>query len=159
MSCPIPHHQHQHQHQHQAIPDAERSDGASTRVSPTWSPLTTFHTATAAGVLGLSVPILLLRKGTATHRRMGRLWSGAMVATCVSSYGIREHNGGFSWIHGLSTFSLASLSASIYCIRRKNVVAHKRIMHGLLVGTLVAGFFAAATPGRLLHSQFIRKSA
>ncbi|KAJ0392074.1 hypothetical protein ATCC90586_008167 [Pythium insidiosum] len=118
----------------------------SASAQPTWTAATAFHTAAAVGVLGLGAAILLARKGTPTHRRMGQVWSAAMAATCLSSYSIREIDGSFSWIHGLSTYSLASLGVGIYQIRRKNVLAHKRAMQGLYAGAMVAGFFASA-PG------------
>ncbi|KAJ0400865.1 hypothetical protein P43SY_000135 [Pythium insidiosum] len=80
----------------------------------------------------------------------------AFVHSTTSNDPIRELDGSFSWIHGLSTYSLASLGVGIYQIRRKNVLAHKRAMQGLYAGAMVAGFFAVAEPGRRLHSEIFR---
>ena len=115
-----------------------------------------FHTATALGAIGLGAFVLSQRKGTKQHVFLGRVWTGTMLATSVTSYKIKELNqGSFSWIHGLSTFTIASLGAGIYCARTKNVVAHKGFMRGSLFGAVVAGLVAVASPTRRLNDLVV----
>ncbi|WP_052810981.1 DUF2306 domain-containing protein [Pandoraea vervacti] len=115
------------------------------------------HLAVAVVAMGLGAGILLMRRGTPRHRWMGRLWALAMVATALTSFGIRElGNGHFSWLHGLSLYVLVNLALAVVAIRRGNVKAHRRQMTGLYVGLVVAGLAAVAVPGRPLNSALTR---
>lgn len=101
------------------------------------------HFGTLAIALALT-PILLLRaKGDKYHRYMGYVWLSAMVVTAVDTFFIRDINaGGFSLIHLLSVFVLF-VSWRIWATARAgNHVAHRRHVHGVVLGgLLIAGFF------------------
>lgn len=73
-----------------------------------------------------------------------------MVVTCVSSFWIRD--GGFSWLHGLSIWTLVCLVAAIVGIRSGSVEMHRGFMVGSYLGTLIAFAFAfaALVPVRLI---------
>jgi uncharacterized membrane protein len=121
-----------------------------------WNMVTVVHTAAATGVIALGASILLLPKGTRAHRFLGRAWSASMLVTCISSFGIRDlNNGHFSWIHGLSAFTLYCVGAGIYNIRRKprDLRRHISYMRGSYVGAVAAGAFAVFSPGRLLYQD------
>lgn len=109
------------------------------------------HLATALPALALGAVMLWRRKGTAPHKRWGRLWVGLMAVAALSSFWIREINdGGFSAIHLLSVWTLASLAAGVMLARRGKVRAHRGFMIGTYLGLLAAGALALA-PGRLLN--------
>ena len=110
------------------------------------------HLVTALLALGLGIANLGLTKGTSRHRSTGWLWIVTMLFVTLSSFGIRELNDGkFSWIHGLSVWTLFSLFAAVYSIRRSWIRVHAGFMVGTMVGVLVAGAFALV-PGRFIST-------
>ena len=104
----------------------------------------------AAAVLGLALGALVLarRKGTSSHKVLGRLWVGLMLVVALSSFWI-----GGSLIHLLSAWTVLSLALAVYFIRRGNVRAHKGFMIGTFLGLVGAGAGALA-PGRALYLFF-----
>jgi uncharacterized membrane protein len=108
----------------------------------------------AAAILSLIVGALVLArtKGTRSHKMFGRLWVGLMLAVALSSFWILEirDGAGFSVIHLLSAWTLASLALAVYFIRRGNVRAHQGFMIGTFLGLAGAGLGALA-PGRALY--------
>ena len=87
------------------------------------------HLAAATLSVILGVAVLVLEKGTARHRLLGRIWAMAMFVTALSSFGIRVLNPGhFSWTHALSLLTLVSLARAIWAIRRGNVRGHRAAM-------------------------------
>jgi uncharacterized membrane protein len=114
-------------------------------------PLLALHGALALFSLLLGGAVLLRRKGTASHKLLGRIWVAAMVGVAVSSFWIFEirHGAGPSLIHLLSIWTLLSLALAVWFIRRGNVRAHKGFMVGTFLGLAGAGLGALA-PGRAL---------
>ncbi len=109
------------------------------------------HLTAAVAALLLGVGILLMRRGTPRHRRMGRLWVLAMALTAATSFGIRELGAGrLSWLHALSAYVLVGLVLAVLAIRRGDVKAHRQQMLGLYAGLVIAGVAAVAVPGRTL---------
>jgi uncharacterized membrane protein len=72
-----------------------------------------------------------------------------MLVAAISSFWIRRD--GFSWIHGLSAFTIFSVCAGVYCARRGRRRAHLGWMTGAFLGSVGAGVGAVAGPGRMLH--------
>lgn len=105
-----------------------------------------------AAVVSLLVGALVLarRKGTPSHKVLGRVWVGLMLAVAISSFWIFGLREGPSFIHLLSAWTLVSLALAVYFIRRGNVRAHKGFMIGTFVGLAGAGLGALA-PGRVLY--------
>ena len=99
--------------------------------------------------------MLLRRKGTASHKLLGRMWVALMAAVALSSFWIFEirRGAGPSFIHLLSIWTLVSLALAIHHIRRGNVRSHRNFMIGTFVGLALAGAFAMA-PGRALYRLF-----
>ena len=111
------------------------------------------HLATAVLALGLGGANLALAKGTFRHRVFGWVWLGSMLFVSVSSFWIRDLNAGsFSWLHGLSLWTLFSMAAAIISIRMGRVRSHAAWMIGTMTGVAVAGAFAMA-PGRFVAHQ------
>lgn len=94
---------------------------------------------------------LASKKGTRPHKVLGWIWVLAMATVGVSSFWIMDIRKGAGWsvIHLLSAWTLISLAAAIWFIRRGNVRAHKGFMVGTLLGLAGAGLGALA-PGRFL---------
>ena len=118
--------------------------------------LTALHAGLAAAALCLGAAMLLRRKGTLSHKRLGRAWVTLMVAVALSSFWIFEirRGEGPSPIHLLSGWTLISLALAVWFIRRGNVRAHRGFMIGTFIGLAAAGLGALA-PGRALYRLFV----
>jgi len=118
-------------------------------------PLIVFHLAFALAALALGGVVLARRKGTASHKMLGRIWASLMTAVALSSFWIFEirQGAGPSFVHLLSAWTLIALACAIYFIRRGNVRAHKRFMIGSFLGLAGAGA-GALMPGRALYAFF-----
>jgi len=114
------------------------------------------HLATMATALALTPVMLLRRKGSASHRTLGRVWAGAMVLTALFSLLIRDSNhGGFSVIHILSVWVLLQVPLLVWRARTHNVVGHRRGVRGIVFGALlIAGFFTFPFDRLLGHWLF-----
>lgn len=110
------------------------------------------HLGAALAALLLGALVLARRKGTRSHKRLGRLWVVFMLVVAFSSFWILElrRGAGFSMIHLLSVWTLVSLALALWFIRRGNVRAHKGFMIGTYLGLAGAGLGALA-PGRALY--------
>ncbi|GJE62006.1 DUF2306 domain-containing protein [Methylobacterium trifolii] len=106
-------------------------------------------TAVALGALQLALP-----KGGPRHRWLGRAWVGLLALVCLSSFGIGalRQFGPFSWIHGLSAFTLPMLAVAIAHARAGRIDAHRWTMIGLFAGALVITGLFTLMPGRLMHA-------
>lgn len=115
------------------------------------------HIAFAVAALVIGAVVLARRKGTGSHRLLGRVWVGVMAAVAISSFWIFElrQGAGPSWIHLLSVWTLVSLALAVGFIRRGNVRAHQGFMIGTFAGLLGAGI-AAMAPGRTLAPYLLR---
>ena len=108
------------------------------------------HLSAALLALGLGAANLMLAKGTLRHRTVGWTWMTLMLCVTLSSFRVRELNpGGFSWIHGLSVWTLFSMAIALYAIRTGRVRLHAGFMMGTMTGAGLAGGFALV-PGRFI---------
>ena len=110
------------------------------------------HLTAALAALGIGSLVLARRKGTPSHKALGRVWLALMAGVALSSFWIFQirDGAGPSFIHLLSAWTLISLACAIYFIRRGNVRAHKGFMIGTFLGLAGAGLGALA-PGRALY--------
>jgi uncharacterized membrane protein len=117
-------------------------------------PTVTLHALAALAAFVLGGVQLVLPKGTARHRLMGRAWvvlTGAVAGSSLAIHTIRQF-GPFSVIHLLSLLTLAALPIGVRAARRGDIGRHRRVMTGLVCGALlIAGFFSLA-PGRIMHA-------
>lgn len=118
--------------------------------------LTYIHLATVVPCLLIGGWLLLRRKGTPQHKRLGRVYATLMLATGAVTLAMPALVGPtvlnhFGIIHLFSVLALVSIPVAVVAIRVGNVRTHRGTMLGLyLGGILIAGAFALA-PGRLLH--------
>lgn len=120
------------------------------------SPFIAVHLALSVLALVLGIVVLVRRKGTPSHKLMGRVWVGAIFVVALSSFWIREINpdGGFSAIHILSIWTLIAVSVGLWAIRTGRRRTHMGFMIGTFSGLVIAGIFAAF-PGRVLGDFLI----
>src|SRR3954465_2104984 len=122
-----------------------------------WTLLIAAHAvgATLALMLGAYV-VLRRRKGDRTHRRLGRVWVISMYWVAFSSFGIQRLTPGhFSWIHGLSAWTIVSLTVAVWAARTGRVRTHRQFVVGSYLGLVGAGLAATAFPIRLVPQAIL----
>lgn len=114
------------------------------------------HLGTVFPAFLIATYLLISRKGTAWHKRLGRIYMLLMLVTAVvtlfmpAAVGSRIF-GHFGFIHLFSLTVFYTVPAAFIAIRNNNIKAHRANMIGLYIGgLLIAGSFALM-PGRLLH--------
>jgi uncharacterized membrane protein len=118
-------------------------------MSQEFTPVILVHLSSAVAALVLGIGVFLRRKGSFSHRVLGRTWVGLMLVTAISTYWIRA-SGSFSWIHSLSAISIVALAFAVYFAITGNIRRHQRIMTAVFfVALVVAGVFTLL-PQRLL---------
>ena len=102
-----------------------------------------FHLLTIVTALALTPLLLLQRRGTRLHRRLGRAWASTMMATAIASLFVRGMNhGGWSPIHILSVITIVGVPAAVWRARLHDVSGHRQSMRILITGALIlAGVF------------------
>lgn len=113
-----------------------------------FTPVITLHALAATYVLVLGPLQILRRRRDLAHRLVGVTWVAAILTVCISSFWITPD--GFTWLHGLSIWTLVCMVAAILGIRAGNVRVHRGFMIGSYLGTLIAFAFAALVPARLI---------
>ncbi len=116
-----------------------------------WTPVIVVHALLAAAAVVLGAMLLRGRKGHRAHRLGGWIWVLCMATVAGISFAIRGPDG-FSWIHGLSAFTLVSLVTGVAAARAHRVRAHRLNMISLYVGALVLTGLFTLLPGRLIGS-------
>jgi len=124
-----------------------------------WTLLIALHALGATFSLAVGALVLLRRrKGDLAHRRVGRIWMAAMYWTAGSSFGIRAlHPGHLSWIHGLSAWTLVSLTVALWAARTHRMKLHRDFVVGSYFGLVGAGLAAMAFPERLAPQLLIHR--
>ena len=124
-----------------------------------WTALIALHAvgATVAVILG-GYLVLRRRKGDLLHRRVGRFWMADMYWVAFSSFGIKRLTPGhFSWIHGLSAWTIVSMTVAIWAARTHRVKTHRAWVVGTYFGLVGAGIAAVAFPVRLVPQTAIHR--
>lgn len=114
------------------------------------------HLATMIIALGLTPIMLLRQRGDPLHRLLGRVWVAAMFLTAMASFTIRDANdGGFSFIHLLSVWTLIQVPLIYWSARTHNIKQHRSSVRGMVLGALlIAGFFTFPFDRLLGHWLF-----
>ena len=122
----------------------------------TYTQLAYLHLATVVPAFVIGAFQLLRRKGTPSHKLLGKIYMVLMLATGLitllmpAEVGPRFLNH-FGFIHIFSFLALFNVPTAYIAARGGNIKAHRGAMLGLyLGGILIAGAFAFS-PGRMLH--------
>ncbi|WP_104116539.1 DUF2306 domain-containing protein [Arthrobacter sp. B1805] len=119
-----------------------------------WNPLLATHVVGALVALVIGPVNILRRRRDRTHRILGYTWAASMYYVCISSFWIVT-DGRFSWLHGLSAFTIVTVTLGIAAASRRNIRAHLMNMIGSYLGLLVAFVFAATVPTRAIPRLLI----
>lgn len=122
-----------------------------------WTLLIIIHAVAASFSLIFGAVQLLRRKGTRSHKIIGRVWALCMYAVIFTSFGIHTLNGGFTWLHGLSVFTFFTVSIGIYTAIKGNIKSHKAFMTGSYFGIVGAFIGVIAVPERRIPQLFIHE--
>jgi uncharacterized membrane protein len=115
------------------------------------------HVLTVVPAAFLGAAIFLMRKGTAQHRLLGRIWLMLMIASALSSFFIHSINlvYGFSPIHLLSLFVLFGAYRAYSAARRRQISAHMKWIFGIYLGGIVGAGLFTFLPGRLMNEMLL----
>jgi uncharacterized membrane protein len=117
-------------------------------------PLGLVHASFGIAALLLGLPVVLLRKGSLLHRRIGMLYAICMLLLNATAFAIYDLFGRFGPFHWLALLSLLTVTAGILPVWLRQPAAswlelHARTMSWSYAG-LLAAFFAevgARLPG------------
>jgi uncharacterized membrane protein len=112
------------------------------------------HAICALAALVVGGMQMSMQKGTALHSVVGRVWVALMTLVAMSSFFIYELKvwGNYSPIHILSAWTLLSLGAGIYFIRKGDIRRHKLVMTSLFYLALILTGAFTLLPGRLMNT-------
>lgn len=113
---------------------------------PHWAeakPTVWAHLLTIIVALALTPPLLLQKRGTRRHRRLGWAWSVAMFSTAFISFFIHESGPGlFSPIHLLAGLTVVGVPLIVWSARQHRHAQHRFAVRFTVTGALlIAGFF------------------
>jgi uncharacterized membrane protein len=123
----------------------------------TYTQLAYLHLATVVPAFAIGALQLFRRKGTPSHRLLGKIYMLLMLATGFITLAMPAEVGPrllnhFGFIHIFSFLALFNVPMAYFAARRGYIKAHRGAMLGLyLGGILIAGAFAFS-PGRMLHA-------
>jgi uncharacterized membrane protein len=113
------------------------------------------HLAAAVSALAVAILMLSRPKGTRMHRVVGWVWVVLMMTTALSSFFIRELNGGsLSAIHILSGWTALAAPLAVWAARTRRIKLHARFMTGIVIGGLFIAGALSFMPGRLMWRVF-----
>jgi uncharacterized membrane protein len=114
-----------------------------------WNVLLVSHVIAALFVLAIGPLQIFRRRRDRIHRTIGYLWVSAMYYVCFSSFWIVS-DGHFSWLHGLSAFTIVTVTLGLVGAIRRDIRSHMGNMVGSYIGIAVAFVFAVTVPGRAI---------
>ena len=98
----------------------------------------------ALAALGLAAAVLLRRKGTASHVRLGRWYVAVMAVQLAAALGTREQ-AAFGPFHVLAVVSAVTLTGGLVARWRGDAPAHGAFMTWSVAGLVAAGLAQWAT--------------
>ena len=109
------------------------------------------HVATVLPAIPLGGYLLLSRKGSKLHKRLGKVWVALMLTTASAAIFIQT-SGSFSFIHIFVPMTYIASYRIIATARRGDMKGHRYEVQGLYLGALmIPGIVSMAMPGRLLN--------
>lgn len=113
------------------------------------------HVAAVLPTIPLGGWLLLARKGTALHKRLGKLWLVLMLVTATSAIFIQT-SGGFSWIHLFVPMTFHAAWKVMATAKAGDIQAHKRhLVFTYLTALMLPGLAAFLVPGRLMNVMLL----
>lgn len=109
------------------------------------------HVAAVLPTIPLGGYLLLAKKGTASHKQLGKLWLVLMLVTATSAIFIKT-SGSFSWIHLFVPLTFHAAWKVMATARAGDLKAHKNhLVRTYLTALMLPGLAAFLVPGRLMQ--------
>lgn len=109
------------------------------------------HVAAVLPTIPLGGYLLLAKKGTASHKQLGKVWMVLMLLTAASAIFIKT-SGSFSWIHLFVPLTFHAAWKVMATARAGDIRAHKNhLVRTYLLALMIPGIAAILVPGRLMH--------
>ncbi|MFT5172273.1 MAG: putative membrane protein [Gammaproteobacteria bacterium] len=128
----------------------------------TYLQITFLHLATVLPAFIIGTYLLFSRKGSATHKKLGRVYLSLMLVTAILTLFMSAQVGPtflghFGFIHLLSVLVLVLVfvPSAYHAARTGNVRLHRNNMIGLYFGGLIVAGSFAISPGRFLHQWLL----
>lgn len=117
------------------------------------------HLATVSPCFIIGMLLLLIKKGTIVHTKLGKIYMILMLVTAIVTLFMPAQVGSrflnhFGWIHGFSVLTLCTVPSAYIDIKKGNVQSHKWKMILLFFAALVIAGGFTFSPGRYLHQLF-----
>ncbi len=117
------------------------------------------HLVTVIPCFIIGTGLLLIRKGTPIHKRMGRVYMVLMLFTALVTLFMPAQVGPqlldhFGYIHGFSFLTIYTIPTAYWAIKKGEVKRHKRKMILLYFGAIILAGGFTFFPGRYLHELF-----
>jgi Predicted membrane protein len=117
------------------------------------------HLATIIPCVFIGAALLLLPKGTISHKKWGALYMTLMVITSIITLfmpalvgpTLLDH---FGFIHTFTLITLISVPRALYTARKGDIRSHKMAMISLYFGAILIAGGLTFVPGRYMHGLF-----
>lgn len=118
-------------------------------------PAIIIHTICAFAALGFGIVMFIRKKGTPSHKIIGKVFVLFMAVTAISALFITGLNGKYwSPIHLFVPLSFYAIWELFHHIRKGNIKKHEKAVKGLFFGALLIPGVIAMWPGRRLWHVF-----
>lgn len=117
------------------------------------------HLLTVIPCFLIGTILMVIKKGTKFHKKLGRVYMVLMMTTAVitlfmpAQVGTRFLNH-FGWIHSFSFLTIYTVPTAYLAIKNRNIKSHKRKMILLYFGAIVIAGGFTFFPGRYLYELF-----
>ena len=117
------------------------------------------HLLTVIPCFIIGTMLMVIKKGTKFHKKLGRVYMILMMTTAVITLFMPAQVGAkflnhFGWIHSFSFLTIYTVPTAYLAIKNRNIKSHKRKMILLYFGAiLIAGGFTFF-PERYLYELF-----
>lgn len=117
------------------------------------------HLATVVPCFIIGTALLVVKRGTPNHKRMGKVYMVLMLITAVITLFMPAQVGPrfvghFGWIHGFSFLAIYTVPTAYLAIKRGDVKSHQRKMILLYFGAIIIAGGFTFFPGRFLYELF-----
>jgi uncharacterized membrane protein len=117
------------------------------------------HLITVVPCFVMGTVLLLIKKGTTIHKRIGKWYMILMMITALvtlfmpADIGPRLLNH-FGWIHSFSVLTIYTVPTAYIAVKKGQIKSHKRKMILLYLGAIIIAGGFTFSPGRYLHELF-----